>query len=147
MASSFFYQYGQVPYQQKTARRGAGRLPNTGMIAKPKHAAKVPPSPCNLAGKAQLLGMRADFSLFRERLAEACRARGRTASQVSHQVGLSPRRAITLSLTGPSAIDVWRLCQIAEVLDVSLDWLVGRSNVMDVAEAPAPRKRKDKRTT
>jgi hypothetical protein len=32
---------------------------------------------------------------------------------------------------GPNAIDLWRLCQIAEVLDVSLDGLVGRSNVMD----------------
>jgi hypothetical protein len=45
-------------------------------------------------------------------------------------------------LTGPGAIDLWRLCQIAEVLDVSLDWLTGRSNVMKVMEMPeSPKKR------
>jgi hypothetical protein len=33
------------------------------------------------------------------------------------------------SLAGPRAIEVYRLCQIADVLDVSLDWLTGRSNV------------------
>jgi hypothetical protein len=80
--------------------------------------------------------MRTDFSLFRERLSEACRARNRTERQVFLQIGLSPRRALTLALMGPGAIDLWRLCQIAEVLDVSLDWLVGRSNVMDAMEMP-----------
>jgi hypothetical protein len=39
-------------------------------------------------------------------------------------------------LTGSAAIDLYRLCQIADVLDVSLDWLTGRSNVMDVMEMP-----------
>jgi hypothetical protein len=48
-------------------------------------------------------------------------------------------------LTGPGAIDLWRVCQIADVLDVSLDWLTGRSNVMDVMETPEPPKRRGKR--
>jgi hypothetical protein len=83
-----------------------------------------------------LIEMRADFSLFRERLAEACRARGRTERDVCQQIGLGSRRAISVALTGPNSIDLWRLCQIAEVLEVSLDWLVGRSNVMSVMEMP-----------
>jgi hypothetical protein len=40
-------------------------------------------------------------------------------------------------ITGPTRMfDLYRLCQIADVLDVSLDWLTGRSNVMDVMEMP-----------
>ena len=34
--------------------------------------------------------------------------------------------------------------QIADALDVSLDWLIGRSNVMDVMEMPEPPKKKGK---
>jgi hypothetical protein len=80
--------------------------------------------------------MRTDFNLFRERLAKACAARDKTESKICQQIGLGGRRAITLALTGPGAIDLWRVCQIADVLDVSLDWLTGRSNVMDVVEMP-----------
>jgi hypothetical protein len=90
--------------------------------------------------------MRTDFRVFRERLAEACRARGTTETKVCAQIGLGARRAFHLTLAGPRAIDVWRLCQIAEVLDVSLDWLVGRSNVMEVTETPEPPKRKAMKT-
>src|SRR5215813_5548795 len=82
--------------------------------------------------------MRTNFALFRERLAEACQARDRTETQICQQIGLGGRRAITLALTGSSAIDLWRVCQIADQLDVSLDWLTGRSNVMDVMEMPEP---------
>jgi hypothetical protein len=80
--------------------------------------------------------MRTDFSLFRERLAEACVARNTASTNVCAGIGLGSRRAINLSLTGSAAIDLYRLCQIADVLDVSLDWLAGRSNVMDVMEMP-----------
>ena len=38
------------------------------------------------------------------------------------RIGLGTKRAIHLALAGPQAIDVWRLCQIADALDVSLDW-------------------------
>ncbi len=37
---------------------------------------------------------------------------------------------------GIEAIDIHRLAQIADVLEVSLDWLMGRSNVMSVPEMP-----------
>ena len=30
------------------------------------------------------------------------------------------------------ALDLYRVCQIADRLDVSLDWLLGRSDVMDL---------------
>jgi hypothetical protein len=88
--------------------------------------------------------MPTDFTMFRERLAEACRARARTESKICQQIGLGGRCAITLALTGPGVIDLWRVCQIADVLDVSLDWLTGRSNVMAVMEMPEfepPKKR------
>jgi hypothetical protein len=30
------------------------------------------------------------------------------------------------------ALDLYRVCQIADRLDVSLDWLLGRSEVMEI---------------
>src|SRR5262249_39318833 len=83
--------------------------------------------------------MSTDFSLFRARLAEACAARDKTEAKICQQIGLGGRRALTLALTGPRAIDLWRLAQIADVLDVSLDWVTGRCNVMDVIEMPEPK--------
>ena len=80
--------------------------------------------------------MQTNFSLFRERLAEACRMRNMTESKVCAGIGLGGRRAINLSVSGPGALDLYRVCQIADVLDVSLDWLMGRSNVMDIMEMP-----------
>ena len=77
-----------------------------------------------------------DFSLFRERLAEACRARNMTETKVCFRIGLGAKRALHLALAGPRAIEVYRLCQIADALDISLDWLTGRSNVMEVMEMP-----------
>ena len=82
--------------------------------------------------------MRTDFSLFRERLAEACRARDIAENRLAASIGLSPRRAIRMSLSGPGSLDLYRVCQIADALDVSMDWLTGRSNVMDVMEMPEP---------
>jgi len=78
----------------------------------------------------------ADFSVFSERLAEACRLRGTTETKVCSSIGLGAKRAFHLALAGPHAIDVWRLCQIADALDVSLDWLTGRSDAMSVTEIP-----------
>ena len=86
--------------------------------------------------------MQTDFSLFRERLAEACRARNTTETKVCSRIGLGAKRALHLASAGPRAIDVYRLCQIADVLDISLDWLTGRSNVMDVMEMPELPKKK-----
>jgi transcriptional regulator with XRE-family HTH domain len=80
--------------------------------------------------------MQTDFSVFRERLAEACRVRSITYEAVCRSIGLGSRSAISLGLTGAKALDLYRVCQIADALDVSLDWLTGRSNVMDVMEMP-----------
>src|SRR5271165_2642730 len=80
--------------------------------------------------------MHTDFGVFRERLAESCRARNTTETKICQAIGLGGKRAITLSLTGPGAIDLYRVCQIADQLDVSTDWLLGRSNVMSVMEMP-----------
>ncbi len=78
--------------------------------------------------------MKTNFSLFRERLAEICRMRNMTESKVFAGIGLSGRRAINPSVFGPGALDLYSVCQIADVLNVSLDWLMGRSNVMSVME-------------
>jgi len=63
--------------------------------------------------------MRTDFSVFRERVAEACRARNMTPAQLSTYTGLSPRRTIAMRLSGPDALDLYRVCEIADVRDVS----------------------------
>jgi hypothetical protein len=60
--------------------------------------------------------MRTDFSLFRERLAEACRARNLTKAKICQGIELGAKRAQNLSVTGPGAIDLYRVCQIADAL-------------------------------
>jgi transcriptional regulator with XRE-family HTH domain len=94
--------------------------------------------------------MQTDLCLFRERLAEACLVRGVSETNVCSSVGLGGKRAISLRLSGPGAIDIDRLCRIADALYVSLDWLTGRSNVLsmpeDVEQDPKPQKRKTGRT-
>ena len=42
------------------------------------------------------------------------------------------RRSINLAFSGLKALDVHRLAQIADRLDVSIDWLLGRSDVMEM---------------
>jgi hypothetical protein len=93
--------------------------------------------------------MHTDFSLFRERLAEACRVRNMTHSALCRGIGLSARKAIDLEYFPLKALDLYRVAQIADKLDISVDWLLGRSNVMNVMEMPElpePPKRKAKRS-
>jgi transcriptional regulator with XRE-family HTH domain len=71
--------------------------------------------------------MRTDFSLFSDRLGEACRARDMTQDRLCRSIGLGPRRFLNLTAAGPGALDLSRVCQMADALDVSLDWLLGRS--------------------
>jgi len=40
--------------------------------------------------------------------------------------------AVELHFAGLKALDVYRLAEIADRLDVSVDWLLGRSEAMDV---------------
>ncbi len=84
--------------------------------------------------------MPTDFSLFRERFAEACRVRGMTHDAVCRCIGMGGRRRIDLDFAGLRALDIYRLAQIADRLDISVDWLLGRSDVMEL-----PRDRNGKR--
>ena len=91
-----------------------------------------------LASSAPLshfLIMHSDFSLFRERLAHSCRARSMTHDQLCASIGLGSRRRVGLGFSGFKALDIYRLGQI----EVSIDWLLGRSDVM---EPPQGEKRK-----
>jgi hypothetical protein len=69
--------------------------------------------------------MPTDFSLFRDRLTEACRIRGMT--HVSGASELVAAAFLDLQFAGSRTLDLYRVCQIADRLDVSVDWLVGRS--------------------
>ena len=85
-------------------------------------------------------GMPTDFSLFRDRLAEACRVRGAKPEAVYRSIGIGGRRALDVHSVGVlRALDLYRVCQIADRLDVSVDWLLGRSDVMELPEAEGPR--------
>ena len=65
------------------------------------------------------------FSLFRDRFAEACRVRGMKPDAVYRSIGIGGRRALDLQSVGVlRALDLYRVCQIADRLDVSLDWLL-----------------------
>ena len=83
--------------------------------------------------------MSTDFSLFRDRLAEACRIRGMKQDAVYRSIGMGGRRALDLEFAGLRALDLYRVCQIADRLDVSVDWLVGRSDVMDLPKGNGKR--------
>jgi transcriptional regulator with XRE-family HTH domain len=78
-------------------------------------------------------GMSTDFGVFRERLAHACRARNMTHDRLCRSIGLGGRRVIDLEFSGLKALDLERLCQIADRLDVSVDWLLGRSERMELS--------------
>lgn len=84
--------------------------------------------------------MRTDFSLFRDRLAEACRVRGMKQDAVYRSIGIGGRRALDVQSVGVlRALDLYRVCQIADHLDVSVDWLLGRSDVMEVPKGNGKR--------
>jgi hypothetical protein len=84
--------------------------------------------------------MRTDFSVFRNRFAEACLVRGVKPEAVYRSVGIGGRRALDLQSVGVlRALDLYRVCQIADRLDVSLDWLLGRSDVMEVPKGKGKR--------
>lgn len=46
---------------------------------------------------------------------------------------LADGRAIDLEFSGLKALDIERLSQIADKLDVSMDWLLGRSDRMELS--------------
>jgi hypothetical protein len=82
--------------------------------------------------------MSTDFSLFRDRFAEACRVRDMKPDAVYRSIGLGARRALDVQSVGVlRALDLYRVCQIADRLDVSVDWLLGRSGVMELPKERA----------
>jgi hypothetical protein len=93
--------------------------------------------------------MQTDYSVFQERLAAACLTRNITEREVFRSIGLGGRKTMSFGRIGVRALDLPWVCQIADALDVSLDWLMGRSNLMEVMEMPElsePRPPKKKRS-
>jgi len=86
--------------------------------------------------------MLTDFGVFRERLAEACSLRGLTHERLCASIGIGGKSAIRLMISGDKALSVDWLTQIADRLEVSIDWLLGRTNVMDVLGLPKVAKSK-----
>lgn len=74
--------------------------------------------------------MQSDFRVFRENLAAACRERNMT-----HDPHCAA--AVDLHFAGVRALDIYRLAKIADSLEVSVDWLLGRSEVMELPKKKA----------
>jgi hypothetical protein len=79
--------------------------------------------------------MQIDFSLFQERLEGACRIRHMSVDTLCNSSGLSSYEAGLLGILGIKALDIFELAQIAGTLDVSVDWLLGRTDQMELPEA------------
>jgi hypothetical protein len=57
---------------------------------------------------------------------------------VYRSVGIGGRRALDPQSVGVlRTLDLYRVCQIADRLSVSLDWLLGRSDVMEIPKRVA----------
>ena len=54
-------------------------------------------------------------------------------------IRLGGSRTHHLDFAGLKALDIYRLAQIADRLDVSVDWLLGRSGVMELPKAKGKR--------
>jgi len=79
--------------------------------------------------------MQSDLSVFRDHLAKACRLRKMTHDGTS-------AAAVGLHFAGLRALDIYRLAHIADELDVSVDWLLGRSDVMELPKGKTNRSAK-----
>ncbi len=73
--------------------------------------------------------MHSNFTVFREHLAEAYRDRKKDPDPLC-------AAAVDLHFAGVRALDIYRLAKIADELDVSLDWLLGRSDTMELPRHP-----------
>jgi hypothetical protein len=74
--------------------------------------------------------MQSNFTVFRTNLTAACRERKMTHDPLS-------TAAVDLHFAGIKALDIYRLAGIADELNVSLDWLLGRSDVMELPKEKA----------
>ncbi len=74
--------------------------------------------------------MQSDFTVLREHLAAACRERNMT-----HDPHCAA--AVDLHFAGVRALDIYRLARIADTLEVSVDWLLGRTDSMELPNGKA----------
>jgi AraC-like DNA-binding protein len=72
-----------------------------------------------------------DFAVFHAHLAEAYRDRKKIPDPLC-------AAAVDLHFAGVRALDVYRLAKLADELDVSVDWLLGRSDMMELPKAKSP---------
>lgn len=68
-----------------------------------------------------------DLSLFPSRFDYACRAKKMSPREVAERAGLPGDAGRDLHITAIH-LPLYRLCSIADALDVSLDWLLGRGS-------------------
>lgn len=78
-----------------------------------------------------------DISQFPHRFVDACRARSLSPQQVAERAGLPADAGRDLADTAIH-LPLYRLCYVADALDVSLDWLLGR-------DTPAQQQQRKKR--
>ena len=88
-------------------------------------ARHLPPGVNLHASSASVADAQSNFSSFRERLAEACRVRDLTHDKLCSSIRLGGSRAVDLDFPGLKALDIYGLVQMADRLDVSIDWLLG----------------------
>jgi hypothetical protein len=69
--------------------------------------------------------VQSNFTVLRANLAAARRERN-----VAHDP--QSTAAVDLHFAGVRALDIYRLARIADELDVSVDWLLGRSDAMEL---------------
>lgn len=80
------------------------------------------------------------FSLFRERFLEACKVRDTTPDKVARSIGLGSRSSIDFEFVGWRSMDIYRLGQLADRLHVSIDWLLGRTSIMELPAEARPKR-------
>lgn len=78
--------------------------------------------------------MQSNLCVLHDHLLKACRLRKKTHDHLC-------AAAVDLHFAGLKALDIYRLAQIADKLDVSVDWLLGRSDVMELPHPKVVRKR------
>ena len=59
--------------------------------------------------------------LFKERFREACEAKGTTVEKLLRSIGMGSKNVLLVESAGLRKLDIHRLLQIADRLDVSLD--------------------------
>jgi hypothetical protein len=62
-----------------------------------------------------------------------------TQEAVYRSIGMGGRRVLDLQFAGLRALDLYRVREIADRLDVSVDWLLGRSEVMEIPKGNGKR--------